>query len=392
MAIQNRIADFHADMTAWRHHIHETPEVAFEETQTADFVAGKLTEFGIAVHRGLAGTGVVGVLQGEGKATGKSIGLRADMDALPMQEENTFAHASKIAGKMHACGHDGHTTMLLGAARYLAETRNFSGTVNFIFQPAEEGAGGGKRMVEEGLFDQFPCDMVFGMHNWPELPPGQMGVRPGPVMAGADRFEITIQGRGGHAALPHLSVDPVVVASQLVLAVQTLVSRNISPVECGVVSITRIHAGTAYNIIPNEVKLAGTVRALTAEIRQQLEDGLRHLVKTLPPAFGATGGLIYHLGYPPTINHDAPSVIAAEVAAKVVGAANIRDNLGPSMGAEDFSYMLNARPGSYVWLGQGGSALGCALHNPRYDFNDDVLPVGASYWATLVETVLPRVA
>ncbi|WP_049974347.1 amidohydrolase, partial [Azospirillum sp. B4] len=307
---------------------HENPEVAFEETQTSDFVAGKLAEFGIDVHRGLAGTGLVGVLRGEGQDTGQTIGLRADMDALPMQEENTFAHASKVAGKMHACGHDGHTTMLLGAARYLAETRNFSGTVNFIFQPAEEGAGGGKRMVEEGLFDQFPCDMVFGMHNWPELPPGQMGVRAGPVMAGADRFEITIQGRGGHAALPHLSVDPVVVASQLVLAAQTLVSRNISPVECGVVSITRIHAGTAYNIIPNEVKLAGTVRALTAEIRQQLEDGLRHLVRTLPPVFGATGELTYYLGYPPTINHADPSAIAAEVAAKVVGAENIHGNLG----------------------------------------------------------------
>ncbi|MDZ5647688.1 M20 aminoacylase family protein [Nitrospirillum sp. BR 11828] len=392
MAIQNRIADFHADMTAWRHHIHEHPEVAFEETRTAAFVAEKLTGFGIEVHQGLAGTGVVGVLKGEGRDTGKTIGLRADMDALPMQEENTFAHASKVAGKMHACGHDGHTTMLLGAARYLAETRNFSGTVNFIFQPAEEGAGGGKRMVEEGLFDRFPCDLVFGMHNWPELPPGKMGVRPGPVMAGADRFEITIQGRGGHAAQPHLGVDPVVVAAQLVVAAQTLVSRTISPVECGVVSITRIHAGTAYNIIPNEVKLAGTVRALTPEIRQQLEDGLRNLVTTLPPVFGATGELVYHLGYPPTINHAEPSAIAAAVAAKVAGPENVLSDMGPSMGAEDFAYMLNARPGSYVWLGQGGSALGCALHNPRYDFNDDVLPMGASYWATLVETVLPRVA
>ncbi|HYE49913.1 MAG TPA: M20 aminoacylase family protein [Azospirillaceae bacterium] len=390
MPIVNRIADFHDEMTAWRRHIHENPETAFEEFQTSEFVAGKLAEFGIEVHRGLAGTGVVGVLHGARGPNGKAIGLRADMDALNMQEANSFAHASKVPGKMHACGHDGHTTMLLGAAKYLAETRNFDGTVNFIFQPAEEGAGGGRRMVEEGLFEKFPCDMVFGMHNWPDLPPGEIAVRPGPVMAGADQFEITVTGYGGHAALPHHAVDPVVVASQLVLAIQTLVSRNVDPVECGVVSVTQFHAGTAFNIIPGEVKLAGTVRALKPEIRDQLENGLRKLVETLPPVFGATGSLWYRKGYPPTINHVDATAVAAGVAEKLVGRDRIHDDLGPSMGAEDFSFMLEARPGSYIWLGQGGTATGCMLHNGLYDFNDEVLPLGASYWATLVESVLER--
>lgn len=390
MAIKTRIADFHSDMTAWRRQIHEHPETAYEEVKTSALVAAKLEEFGLEVHRGLAGTGVVGVLRGAGEPNGRTIALRADMDALPMQEDNEFAHASKVPGKMHACGHDGHTAMLLGAARYLAETRDFSGTVNFIFQPAEEGAGGGQRMVREGLFERFPCEMIFGMHNWPELPPGIIAVRPGPVMAGTDRFDITIRGQGGHAALPHLGVDPIVVGAQLILALQTLVSRSIPPVESGVVSVTRFEAGTAYNIIPGEVKLAGTIRALTAEIRQRLEDGLRHMVETLPPVFGATAELAYHPGYPPTINHAEPSRIAAGIAERLVGADKVLQDAPPSMGAEDFSYMLNERPGAYVWIGQGGGQLGCQLHNTRYDFNDEILPLGASYWASLVETILPR--
>lgn len=391
MAIKNRIAEFHSDMTAWRRQIHENPETAFEEVKTSELVASKLAAFGVEVHRGLAGTGVVGVLRGAGADTGRTIALRADMDALPMQEANDFAHASKVPGKMHACGHDGHTAMLLGAARYLAETRNFSGTVNFIFQPAEEGAGGGQRMVQEGLFDKFPCEMIFGMHNWPELPPGTIAVKTGPVMAGADRFDIVVRGRGGHAALPHLGVDPIVAASHLVLALQTLVSRAISPVECGVVSVTRFEAGTAYNIIPGEVKLAGTIRALTAEIRAQLEAGLRHMVETLPPTFGASAELTYHHGYPPTVNHAEPSRIAVGIAQALVGPDKVLTEVNPSMGAEDFSYMLNERPGTYIWVGQGGSELGCLLHNTRYDFNDEILPLGASYWANLVETVLTRV-
>ncbi len=393
MPIINRIADFHADMTAWRHHIHENPETAFEEFKTSDFVAEKLKDFGIEVHRGIAGTGLVGVLHGKSGPNGKSIGLRADMDALNMDEGNSFAHASKVPGKMHGCGHDGHTTMLLGAARYLAETRNFSGTVNFIFQPAEEGAGGGRKMVEEGLFDRFPCDMVFGMHNWPDLPPGEMVVKEGPIMAGADQFEIRVAGKGGHAALPHHTIDPVVIAAHMVTATQTIVSRNVSPIESGVISITQIHAGSAYNVIPQEVIMRGTVRALSHEVRDQLEQGLRRIVETLPAAFGSSATLIYRRGYPPTVNHPgAPTALAARVAAELVGADKVYDNVGPSMGAEDFAFMLQERPGCYVWMGQGGAALGCLLHNPAYDFNDEILPLGTSYWARLVETALPAAA
>jgi hippurate hydrolase len=307
-----------------------------------------------------------------------------------MTEANEFEHRSRKPGKMHACGHDGHTTMLLGAARYLAETRNFSGTVNFIFQPAEEGKGGGKRMVEEGLFRQHPCDMVFGLHNWPDLPPGEIAVRPGPVMAGADQFDITVKGNGGHAALPHQTIDPVVVAAQIVLAAQTLVSRSISPIDSGVVSITQIQAGSAHNIIPGEVTLRGTVRALSPRVRENLEAGLRRIVETIPQAFGASGTIDYRIGYPPTINHENPAQIAAAIARTLVGDGRVHEGLGPSMGAEDFAFMLEQRPGAYAWIGQGGGPSGCLLHNPRYDFNDEILPVGASYWASLVETVLPR--
>lgn len=393
MPIINRIAEFHADMTEWRRHIHENPETAFEEFKTSEFVAGKLKEFGIEVHRDIAGTGVVGVLHGEGGPTGRAIGLRADMDALNMEEANSFAHASKVPGKMHGCGHDGHTTMLLGAARYLAETRNFAGTVNFIFQPAEEGAGGGRRMVEEGLFTRFPCDMVFGMHNWPDLPPGQIVVKEGPIMAGADQFEIKVAGKGGHAALPHHTIDPIVIAAHIITATQTVVSRNISPIESGVISITQVHAGSAYNVIPEEVILRGTVRALSHEVRELLETRLRHIVETVPVTFGSTATINYRRGYPPTVNHGgAPYELAAQVARKVAGEDNVLNNVGPSMGAEDFAFMLQERPGSYVWVGQGGSELGCLLHNPRYDFNDDIMPLGTSYWATLVETALPKAA
>ncbi|ACI98426.1 M20 aminoacylase family protein [Rhodospirillum centenum] len=390
MPILNRIAEFHDEMTAWRRDFHAHPEIAFEEHRTSATVAAKLEEWGIEVHRGIAGTGVVGVLHGAGGPTGRSIGLRADMDALPMEEGNGFAHRSTVPGKMHGCGHDGHTTMLLGAAKYLAETRRFDGTVHFIFQPAEEGAGGGKRMVEEGLFRRFPCDMVFGLHNWPELEPGRMAVRSGPVMAGADKFEITVTGHGGHAALPHHTVDPVVVAAQMVLAIQTLVSRNVSPTEAGVVSVTQIQAGSAFNVIPGEVVLRGTVRALTNEVRTLLESGLRRIVDTLPAAFGAEASLNYIAGYPPTINAADPSELSAAVAATLLGTERVLRDVGPSMGAEDFAFMLNERPGSYAWIGQGGSALGCMLHNARYDFNDEILPIGASYWALLVETALPR--
>lgn len=393
MPIINRIAEFHPEMTQWRHRIHENPETAFEEFKTSDFVAEKLTEFGIEVHRGIAGTGLVGVLHGHKGPNGKAIGLRADMDALNMEEANSFAHASKVPGKMHGCGHDGHTTMLLGAARYLAETRNFDGTVNFIFQPAEEGAGGGRRMVEEGLFDRFPCDMVFGMHNWPDLPPGQMVVKDGPIMAGADQFEIKVAGKGGHAALPHHAIDPVVIAAHMVTAIQSIVSRNVSPIESGVISVTQIHAGSAYNVIPEEVVMRGTVRALSHEVRDMLEARLRHVVETIPQAFGSSATMTYRRGYPPTVNSGGlPLDLAADAARRLVGDENVLNNVGPSMGAEDFAFMLKERPGCYVWVGQGGSELGCLLHNPRYDFNDEILPLGTSYWATLVEAALPKAA
>jgi amidohydrolase len=393
MPIINRIADFHADLTAWRRDLHAHPETAFEEFRTSDIVATKLEAFGIEVHRGLAGTGVVGTLHGAGGSDrGRSIGLRADMDALNMDEANSFDHASRIPGKMHGCGHDGHTTMLLGAARYLAETRNFDGTVHFIFQPAEEGKGGAQRMVEEGLFDRFPCEQVYGMHNWPELPTGTIAVRIGPIMAAADQFEIRVAGHGAHGAMPHHGIDPVVVAAQIVTAAQTLVSRNTDPLDAAVVSFTQIHGGSTFNVIPVEVILAGTVRTLRLEVQDRIEAGLRRIATGVAAAMGADADMMYRRNYPATVNTAAETDFVEQVAARVVGPAHvIRDPL-PSMGAEDFSFMLRERPGSYIWIGQGGGPNSCMIHNPRYDFNDEILPVGASYWATLVEAALPRAA
>ncbi|WP_448190160.1 M20 aminoacylase family protein [Azospirillum sp. sgz301742] len=389
MPIINRIADFHADMTAWRRDIHAHPELAYEERRTSDLVAAKLQEFGVDVHRGLGGTGVVGTLRGLGGGE-RAIGLRADMDALPMPEANGFAHASTAPGKMHACGHDGHTTMLLGAARYLAETRNFDGTVHFIFQPAEEGKAGARAMIEDGLFRQFPMDRVFGMHNWPDLPPGTIAVHPGAVMAAADQFTITVEGQGAHAAMPHLGVDPVLIGAHIITAAQSLVSRGTDPQDSAVVSVTWVQAGTAFNVIPNEALLHGTIRSFRPETRARLHEQFARLVSSVATGFGATAKLTIRPGYPPTINSEAEAKLAAEVASRVVGAVNVSWDPAPSMGAEDFGFMLHERPGCYVWLGQGGSPSGCTLHNPHYDFNDEMLPVGASYWATLVETLLAR--
>lgn len=391
MPVVNRIADFHAEMTAWRRDLHAHPELAYEEHRTSDVVAAKLTEFGIAVRRGLGGTGVVGTLRGTGGGS-RAIGLRADMDALPIQEANDVPHASRNAGRMHACGHDGHTTMLLGAARYLAETRNFDGTVHFIFQPAEEGRAGARAMMADGLFRDFPVEAVFGLHNWPELEPGAMAVHDGPVMAAADQIEITVTGQGAHAAMPHLGVDPIAVAAQIVTAAQTLVSRSTDPLDAAVVSITTVNAGSTFNVIPAEARMTGTVRSLRPETQDRLEAQLRRLVTGIAAAMGATADLVYRRGYPVTRNSAAETEVAAGVAARLVGAERLRRDLPPSMGAEDFGFMLAEKPGCYAWIGQGGSALGCTLHNPRYDFNDDILPLGASYWATLVETTLPRSA
>jgi hippurate hydrolase len=391
MPINNRIADFHADLTAWRRDLHANPEIAFEEHRTAAVVAAKLEEFGIEVHRGLAGTGVVGTLKGNLPGD-RSIALRADMDALPMPEANGFEHASKAPGKMHACGHDGHTVMLLGAARYLAETRNFAGTVHFVFQPAEEGGGGGRVMVEQGLFDKFPAEEVYGMHNWPGLPAGRFASRVGPVMAATDQFEITIEGRGGHAAQPNKTVDPVVVGSQIVGALQTIASRNADPIKSVVVSVTQFHAGSAFNVIPQSAWLCGTIRTFDAELRKQAQHRLKEIAEGIALAMGGSAKVDFRFGYPATVNHAAQTEKALAIAERVAGAGNVEYNAEPSMGGEDFAYMLLEKPGAYIFIGNGPEVEGQKLHQVNYDFNDEILPVGASYWAQLVEEVLTRAA
>ena len=389
MPVINSIAALKDDMTAWRRDIHAHPETAFEEVRTSELVAARLGEWGIEVHRGIARTGVVGVLRA-GNGGGRTIGLRADMDALPMTEENDVPYRSRHPGKFHGCGHDGHTTMLLGAAKHLAETRNFDGTVNFIFQPAEEGHGGGRLMVEEGLFERFPCDEVYALHNWPDLPAGQIAVRPGPMMAAADQFDIRIKAKGGHAAMPHLCKDPVVIAAQMIAAFQTLVSRQTDPVDAAVISVTQVHIGSAYNVIAEEAWMAGTVRTFRPETQEMIHTDMARIAQGIGLAFGADVNFEYRAGYPATINHPAQSETAAAVAGLVVGDTNVRRDVQPVMGAEDFSYMLQARPGAYIWVGQAGGASSCFVHNPRYDFNDEILPIGASMFATLVETQLKR--
>jgi amidohydrolase len=388
MPIINRIAAFHNEMTAWRHDLHAHPETAFEEHRTADQVARKLEEFGIDVHRGLAGTGVIGTLKsGSGR---RAIGLRADMDALHIHEKNGFDHASQNTGKMHACGHDGHTTMLLGAAKYLAETRNFDGIVHFIFQPAEENEGGGRVMVEQGLFDKFPVEAVYGMHNKPGMAVGKFGIRPGPMMAAYDRFEIVIKGKGTHGAMPHLGIDPIVIAANLVNALQSIASRATDPVEAVVVTVTQIHAGDTWNVIPDDVVLRGTTRAFNPAIHKSLEPSIRRIAEGVCAAFGAAMTMRYDYGYPPLINDDAHTQTAAQIAAEIVGGENVTRSVDPTMGAEDFAFMLQAKPGAYIFIGNGPGEGGCVLHNARYDFNDEALPLGASYWARLVERTLAK--
>lgn len=384
----NRIAEFHHEMIAWRHAIHAHPETAFEEVRTADFVAARLESFGVDVHRGMARTGVIGTLRcGNGT---RAIGLRADMDALDIQETNVFDHASKINGKMHACGHDGHTAMLLGAAKYLAETRNFDGVVNFIFQPAEENEGGGRVMVEEGLFEKFPCDGVYGMHNIPGIPAGQFAVRAGPMMAAFDIFEIVVEGVGAHAAMPHQGVDPVVIAAQIVIALQTIVSRFTDPMDTAVLSVTQIHGGDAFNVIPPNVTLRGTVRTFRKKLQDRIEKQIEVISRNIAAAYGAEIAFRYERRYPATINSEAETQIAARAALTVAGAGNVNLNPTPAMGSEDFAFMLQAKQGCYIWLGNGNRPGSCMIHNPGYDFNDEVLPLGASYWVTLVEQQLAR--
>jgi amidohydrolase len=388
MAVIDRIADCHADMQAWRRDIHAHPEMAFNERRTSDFVAETLAGCGIDVHRGLAGTGVVGTLRCGN--TPRAIGLRADMDALPIQEKTHRAYASTRDGVMHACGHDGHTAMLLGAARYLAETRRFDGIVHFIFQPAEENECGAQRMVEDGLFERFPVEAVFGMHNWPGIPAGSFGVCTGPIMAADDKFEIAITGRGAHAAMPHLGDDPIVAAAAMIGALQTIVSRTSDPTDSVVVSVTQVQGGNTWNIVPEDVVLRGTCRYLQPVQRPGLEAAVRRVVRGVAAAHGVSAEFSYYKPIPPAVNAEGPTAQAARAAGLVVGSERVRHNVTPSMGCEDFAFMLAARPGCYLWIGNGPIVDGVGLHSSRYDFNDDILALGASYWATLVESVLPR--
>ena len=388
MAVINRIAEFHDYMTAWRRDIHAHPETAFEEVRTADTVAALLEGFGMAVHRGLATTGVVGTLKaGSGS---RSIGLRADMDALHIHEKNSFDHRSVNDGKMHACGHDGHTTMLLGAARYLAETRNFDGTIHFIFQPAEENEGGGRVMVEEGLFEQFPCDAVYGMHNAPGIEVGRFAVREGPFLTAFDIFEITVTGVGTHAAMPDRGIDPMIPAAQIVTALQTIPSRRVSPLSSAVVSVTQIHGGDTWNVIPDQVVLRGTCRWFDMTVRDLLEPAMRQIADGIAAAHRCSASLRYERRYPATVNAPAETAFAAGVAEALVGPEHVDRNFEPDMGSEDFAFMLEQKPGCYILIGNGPEEGGCLLHNPHYDFNDAVLPLGASYWARLAEAALAR--
>ena len=385
-------------MAALRRDIHAHPELCFEEVRTAELVARQLSGWGIAVHRGLGKTGVVGTVHGrDGGASGRAIGLRADMDALPMQEFNTFAHASRHAGKMHACGHDGHTAMLLAAAQHFAKHRNFDGTVYLIFQPAEEGGGGARVMIEDGLLEQFPMQAVFGMHNWPGMKMGQFAVSPGPVMASSNEFKITIHGKGGHAAMPHTGIDPVPIACQMVQAFQTIISRNKKPVDAGVISVTMIHTGEATNVVPDSCELQGTVRTFTLEVLDMIEARMKQVAEHTCAAHEATCDFEFVRNYPPTVNSAAEADFARKVMASIVGEANVLVQ-EPTMGAEDFAFMLQARPGAYCFiangdgghrdLGHGGGP--CTLHNPSYDFNDDLIPLGATYWVRLAEEWLAQ--
>lgn len=377
-----------ADMTEWRRDLHAHPETAFEEQRTSDFVAEKLASFGLEVHRGLAKTGVVGILR---NGEGPMVGFRADMDALHIHEETNLPHSSRNPGRMHACGHDGHTAMLLGAARHLTENPNlFQGTIVFIFQPAEENEGGGRVMVEEGLFDRFPVEKVFGMHNWPGLEVGRIALRPGPLMAAYDIFELTLTGRGTHAGMPHMGADTIMVGSQIVGAWQTIASRSVHPIDSAVVSVTQFHAGDTWNVLPATAVLRGTVRTFRPEVQDLVQRRMGEVATAIAGGFGVEASLRYERRYPPTTNSAKETELARQAAARVVGEDALDLDPMPSMGAEDFSFMLQKRPGCYIWVGAGPSDQGRNLHSPHYDFNDAVLPIGASYWVRLAETVLPK--
>jgi len=393
MKIYPEIIQNHAQMEKWRQDLHANPEIAYQENQTADYIEGVLASLDVTIHPRMAGTGIIAsISNGDGSHgdgsngnSSKVVGLRADIDALPIDEQTGLSYCSKNQGIMHACGHDGHTVMLLGAVQYLASTKNFNGTVYFIFQPAEEVEGGGEKMVQEGLFKKYPMDAIFGMHNWPGLEAGTIAIKSGPVMAAFDVFDIIIHGKGGHAAKPHLVKDPIVIAAQLISAIQSICSRETDPLHSVVVSITQIHAGENYNVIPQTVHMKGTVRSFSADVQASTEKSLQRMVDGICLANGVKGELNYQKKYPATINHDKETEFARQVAAEVVGKERLVLDKDPSMGSEDFSFMLNQCPGSYVWIGNGD---GAALHNPNYNFNDNILSTGASYWVHLVEKYL----
>ena len=397
MKIPDSISAIVGPIRAIRRDIHAHPELKFEENRTAEIVSSALRGFGIdEIHTGLGKTGVVGILRG--LPGSKMLGLRADMDALPMTELNAFEHRSQYAGKMHACGHDGHTATLLAAAKIMSADRDFAGSVAFIFQPAEEGGGGARAMIADGLFERFPCDAVFAIHNWPGLRVGEFGLNPGAMMASSNEFEITVCGKGAHAAMPHLGVDPVLIASHLIQAFQSLVSRETKPIDATVVSVTQINAGEATNVIPDTCVMKGTVRTFSAQALDTIERGMARICKQLPLAFNAHADFSFLRNYPPTINHAKEAMLAADVAAEIVGESMVQRHVEPTMGAEDFAYMLQEKPGAYIFLGNGdtsgphrtaGHGLGpCTLHNPSYDFNDDLIPIGATFWQLLAKRFL----
>ncbi|MGV8898922.1 MAG: M20 aminoacylase family protein [Burkholderiaceae bacterium] len=396
MQLLDPILQFQSELQQIRRDIHAHPELCYEEQRTADVVAAKLTEWGIPILRGIGGTGVVGIIKNG--TSQRAIGLRADMDALPMQEINTFEHASRHDGKMHACGHDGHVAMLLGAAHYLSQQRDFDGTVYLIFQPAEEGGGGARKMMDDGLFTQCPMDAVYGMHNWPGIAVGSFGVTPGPMMASSNEFEVTISGKGGHAAQPHKGIDPVMVAVQIAQSWQTIISRNTNPNDAAVLSITQIHAGSATNVIPDEATLIGTVRTFNIDVLDMIEQRMREIAEHTSSAFDAEVKFEFNRNYPALVNHPKQTADAVAVLQSIVGAQRVNAQVEPTMGAEDFAFMLQEKPGCYVFIGNGdgdhrssGHGLGpCNLHNPSYDFNDALLPIGATYWVRLAQALLAR--
>ena len=392
MPVLNSINQMLDEMKSWRQDLHKIPEIGLEEYETSKYIKNKLKEFNVNFKEGYSNTGLVAWVKGNKGNSNKSIGLRADFDALPMPEKNNFEYKSSKDGMMHACGHDGHTSMLLGAAKYISENNDFDGTVYFIFQPGEEGFAGGKKMIEDGLFDDFSIDEVYALHNWPDLPLGSFGVNSGPMMAAVDEFDIIVKGKGGHAAFPQLVIDPIIVASQIVTAIQTIISRSTDPVDKALISITKIHGGTAYNVIDDEVKLSGTIRTFKPETRSFIEKKIEEIANGIAKAHGAGANIEFDLinKYPPTINSKKESEFAAKVAKKMVGEENVNTNIDPSMGGEDFSYLLNKKPGSYLYIGQGDENHKAHLHTTKYDFNDNLLPIGVNYWVNLVNNFFKK--